>query len=263
LPLTRDYAQSIGLTLVVAVLLAGVSLVGLFLQNVLYPTEALRQTFVSNDVVNLFIGLPILLGSVWLARTGSLLGLLAWPGALFYVLYNAIAYAVAMPLTVQFVAYLALIGLGAFTLFRLITGQEARTVHRRLNGAVPVRLGGGVLIGLGALFFLRAIGQVASGQGTVAEPEFAVLAADLITTPFWVAGGILLWRRQPLGYAIGLGLLFQGSLLFVALLVFFILQPFLTGTPFALTDFVVIAVMGSICFTPLGLFVRGVLRAGR
>lgn len=263
LPLTRDYAQTFGLTVVIALLLAGISLAGLFFQTALYPTEALRRTFVSNDVVNLFIGLPILLGSAWLARNGSLLGLLAWPGALFYVLYNSIAYAVAMPLTAQFVAYLALVVLSAFTVFRLIVGLNAAAVQRQLFGAVPVRLAGGVLIGLGTLFFLRAVGQVMSGQVSFTTPEFAVLVADLVTTPFWVIGGILLWRRQALGYVAGLGLLFQGSMLFIALLVFFSLQPFLTGTPFPLADFVVIAVMGLIVFVPFGLFVRGLLRAGR
>jgi hypothetical protein len=34
------------------------------------------------------IGLPILRGSMGLARRGKLLGLLLWPGALFYVLYH-------------------------------------------------------------------------------------------------------------------------------------------------------------------------------
>jgi O-antigen/teichoic acid export membrane protein len=47
-------------------------------------------------------------------------------------------------------------------------------------------------------------------------------------------------------------------MLFIGLLVFFILQPFLTDTPFPVTDFVVIAVMGLICFIPFVLFVRGV-----
>jgi hypothetical protein len=36
------------------------------------------------------------------------------------------------------------------------------------------------------------------------------------------------------------------------------LQPFLTATPFPVTDFVVIAAMSLICFIPLVFFVRGV-----
>jgi hypothetical protein len=79
-------------------------------------------------------------------------------------------------------------------------------------------------------------------------------------TPAWVIGGALLWRRQPLGYVAGTGLLFQGSMLFVGLLTFLILQPLLTTAPFALADTIVVFCFGLICFVPFGLFVRGVVR---
>jgi hypothetical protein len=46
----------------------------------IYPTEALHQMFFANDVVNLVIGLPLLLGSLWLSWRGKLLGLLFWLG---------------------------------------------------------------------------------------------------------------------------------------------------------------------------------------
>ena len=39
------------------------------------------------DAFNLVVGVPLPLGLLWLARRGSLVGLLLWPGALFYVLY--------------------------------------------------------------------------------------------------------------------------------------------------------------------------------
>ncbi len=84
--------------------------------------------------------------------------------------------------------------------------------------------------------------------------------ADLLVTPVWVIGGILLWRRQAFGYVLGTGLLFQASMLFVGLLGFFVLQPQLAGTPFRAADFAVILVMGLVCFVPFGLFVRAVMR---
>jgi hypothetical protein len=91
--------------------------------------------------------------------------------------------------------------------------------------------------------------------------EFGVLVADGLTTPFWILGGLYLWRRQPLGYIGGAGLLFQASMLFVGLLVFFILQPFVNGRPFPLEDFVVILSMGLVVFVPFGLFLRGISKA--
>jgi hypothetical protein len=70
---------------------------------------------------------------------------------------------------------------------------------------------------------------------------------------------VQLWRRQPLGYVTGAGLLFQASMLFIGLLAFFILQPVLTAAPFALTDTIVIALMSLIILIPFGLFLRGVV----
>lgn len=92
---------------------------------------------------------------------------------------------------------------------------------------------------------------------------FGVLVADGLTTPFWILGGLALWRKQPLGYVSGMGLLFLASMLFIGLLAFFILQPFVAGVPFPLADFVVILVMGLVVFVPFGLFARGVRRVTR
>ncbi|MBN2549060.1 MAG: hypothetical protein JXB15_07885 [Anaerolineales bacterium] len=255
--LTHSLTLAYRLSLGPAVLMAAASLAGLLFPQILYPTEQIRRSFISNDVVNLFIGLPILLGSLWLARRGSLIGLLLWPGALFFATYNYLAYAIALPLTIQFLVYIALVALSAYAIFRLLSSLDLGAVRQRLTGVVHERTAGGVLAIFGALFFLRGVAQLA--QGSVSGPELAVTLADLLITPFWVAGGVALWRRRALGYACGLGLLFQGSMLFVGLLAFFILQPILSAVPFPLEDFIVIAGMGLVFFVPFGLFLRGVV----
>jgi len=265
LPVTRDLTLAYVLSLVVALLMAVASAAGLLYKTNIYPTEELLKTFVSNDVVNLLMGLPILLGSMWLVRHGKLIGLLFWPGALFYAFYNYIVYVLGMPLALISLVYLALVTLSAYTLFSLVAGIDGPAVQQRLTGAVPERFAGGVLTGLGALFFLRAIGVLVSAlinQTLLARTEVALHVADLIITPAWVMGGILLWRRRALGYVTGAGLLFSASMLFIGLLVFFVLQPFLTATPFPLADFVVIFVMGLVCFIPFALFVRGAASKG-
>jgi len=249
------------LSILVALLLALTSLAGLFFPAVVYPTADLRRAFLANDVVNLLIGLPVLLGALWTAGRGNLRGLLFLPGALFYVTYNAIAYAFAMPLTWQFGLFLTLAILSGLAIYLLFSRLDIPSIGQRLSGKVAERLCGGVLAGFGALFFLRGIAQLA--QGAVSGAEWAVVLADLFTTPFWIIGGILLWRKHPLGYASGAGLLFQASMLFVGLLVFFILQPFVSAVPFPMEDFVVVASMSLICFIPFGLFLRGVMSSGR
>jgi hypothetical protein len=249
------------LSIVVAVLMTALSLAGLLFPLAVYPAEILRLSFVANDVVNLVIGLPVLLGALWFARRGKLPGLLGLPGALFYVTYNSIAYAAAMPLTWPFFAHLALISLSAVAIFRLLSGLNGAAVQARLQGRVAERFGAGVLMGFGLLFFLRAVGEFFDGAAGMAE--FGVLVADGLTTPFWILGGLYLWRKRPFGYISGAGLLFQASMLFVGLLIFFILQPFVTGAPFPLVDFVVILVMGLVIFIPFGLFWRGLIMTGK
>jgi len=213
-------------------------------------------------VVNLFIGLPILLGSMWLAWRGKLIGLLLWSGALFFVLYNHIIYVIAIPLNVAFLLYLALVTLSVYTIIGLVGSINGKVVQQRLTGAVPERLAGGVLAGLGLLFFLRVIGVIVNAlisQTPITETELALHTADFLITPAWVIGGVLLWRRKELGYVTGLGLLFQASMLFIGLIIFLLLQPFLTTAQFVLVDVVVIFTMGLICFIPFALFVRGVV----
>jgi hypothetical protein len=262
LSITKDLSLAYRLSYAVAILMFMVSLAGLLFPDGLYPSDDLRRAFVPNDVVNLLIGLPILLGSLTLTRGSRLVGLLFWPGALLYSLYNYIAYAVAMPMTVQFVAYLALVILCTSTIFLLVTRMDALAIQRRLSGAVPEKFGGGVLVGLGVMFFIMRAGVIAQALTGVAQnkAEAAVAIADLFVMPVLVIGGVLLWQRKPLGYVSGAGLLFQASMLFIGLLAIFILQPFLTAASFSLVDFGVVFAMGLVCFIPFGLFLRGIIK---
>jgi hypothetical protein len=56
----------------------------------------------------------------------------------------------------------------------------------------------------------------------------------------------------------GLGLLFQTSILFIELIVFLIIQPLLTSSPFLSVDILVVFIMGLICFIPFVFFMRGI-----
>jgi hypothetical protein len=261
LPVTRNLTLAYVLSLLVALLTAIASTAGLLYPAQLYPTQELRQSSLPNDVVNLILGLPILLGSIWLARRDKLLGLLLWPGALFYVLYNSVVYTFSLPLNVAFLLSLVLLTLSAYVTVGLVASVDARAVQRRLTGAVPERLAGGILAGLGALFSLRAVVvlvQAIASQTPIADAERAVHLADIVIAPALIVGGVLLWRREPLGYVAGMGLLFQTSMLFIGLIAVLLLQPLLTTAPFLPVDVIVVFAMGLVCFVPFALFLRGV-----
>ncbi len=260
LPARRSLALIYALSALIALLMAAAPVAGLLVRATVYPTDELVQAFVPNDVATLLIGLPILLCSMWLARRGRLIGLLLWPGALFYVLYNYLVYVLAMPFSAVFLLHVVLLLMSAYTLIALLASIDGGAVHRRLAGAVPERVAGGILAGLGLLFALRAaavmIGALAS-QAAMAETEVALNVTDMTIGPALVIGGVSLWRRREFGYVTGLGLLFQTSMLFIGLIVVLLLQPFLIDAPFALVDVIVVLIMGLISFVPFALFARG------
>jgi hypothetical protein len=260
LPIKRELTLVFAVSLLIAVLMAIASVAGLLYRAVIYPTDELVQSFVPNDVVNLLIGLPILLGSMWLARRGTLLGLLFWPGALFYVFYTYLIYVLSVPLNLGFLLHLILVTLSAYAMISLVACIDGKEVQHRLKGHVPEKAGGGVLAGLGVLFFIRVTIMLVSAivsQTPLGVTELALNIADFMITPAWVIGGLLLWRRKVFGYLAGLGLLFQASMLFIGLIFVMILTPFITQAQFALGDVLAILIMGMVCFIPFGLFVRG------
>ena len=142
----------------------------------------------------------------------------------------------------------------------LVSGIDRKAVQQRLTGAVSERMGGMVLACLGTLFAVRVIVLMISAlinQAPVHEAELALHVSDVVIAPALVIGGVLLWRREALGYVVGLGLLFQTSMLFVGLILVLILQPFITTAQFVLSDVLAVFVMGMVCFVPFALFVRG------
>lgn len=260
LPVVRSLTLAYALSLAVAAIMTVTALTGILFANSVYPTDELRQSFVPTDVVNLGIGVPILLASLWLARRDQLVGLLLWPGALFYVFYIYIAYAFGLPLNALFPLSLTLVVLSAYTMVGLVASIDGAAVRRRLAGAVPERPAAAVLVGLGVLFLLRAAVMLVTAvidQTPMARTELAALVADFVTAPATIIGGALLWRRVALGYVSAMGLLFQTSMLFIGLILLLLLQPLLTAAPFAPVDVVVVFVLGLICFVPAALFLRG------
>jgi hypothetical protein len=265
LPVTRGLTLAYVLSAVVAVLVSVASIAGLLYPTDVYPSEALLLSKVPTDMVNLAVGLPALLGSMWLARRGLLVGLLFWPGALLYVLYIYLAYTIGVPFNALFLVYLLLVPLSAYTLIGLVASIDAGEVRRRLTGAVPARAAGGILAGLAILFGLMQVAEVATalvGREYIDDLYLAPMVADFaVMIPAWLTGGLLLWRREALGYVGGTGLLFLGSVLFIGITFILAFSAFHLASPLDIGAIALMLVMGSVCFVPFALFVRGAIHA--
>lgn len=261
MPITSRLTHAYRLSLIVAGVTAVASIIGLLYPTVIYPTADLRQAYVINDALNLIIGLPILLGSIWLARRGRMVGLLLWPGGLLYGLYNYTAYIFGMPLRFNVIAYLVIALLSVYALVELLKNMDKQAIQAQIAQTIPAKTTGWLLAVFGILFIGRAAAalvEAGSAQTTIPIIERGTLIADAILSLLWIVGGVLLLRRRPLGYAGGLGLLFAICMLFVGLILLLLLQPLVTAVPLVLTDIFVVAGMGLIVFIPFAFFVRGV-----
>jgi hypothetical protein len=262
LPVARDPTLAYLASLLLVVLLAVASVAGILLAPAgLYGGDPTRlSVFVGQDVANLVVGLPILLGTTWLARRDSLLGLLLWPGALYYVLYTYALYLVGAPFNVLFLLYVVLVALSAYTTIGVVASIDGGAVRQRLS-RVPARAIGGALVGVG---LLATAGLTALVIPALADP----MAADPLLRARWIVdytvgnpalliGGVLLWRRAGLGYATAGGLLFLAGANGVAFAVGGVLGASLAAAPIDATVVAVHLGIAAVCLVVLACFLRG------
>jgi hypothetical protein len=250
-------------SMLVAIVMTIVSVVALLDWDRVYPgSEAkLLPLFVGQDALNLIVALPILLGCMWLARRGALIGLLLWPGALFYVAYDYGFYVLGAPHTALFVPYIALMTLSMYAAVAVIIGIDGDLVRARLAGTVPARLVGGFLVGLAVLFttLWTALNLSAATSGSPVDPILrTVTTLDLsLQLPALFLGGILLWRRTPLGYVVAGGLLLQAAAYLAGLSAITLLQEALIAAPIDPIAVFPGFVVGAIALGLIAFFVRG------
>jgi hypothetical protein len=209
LPVIRSVTFPFTLSLLVAGLLVISSVAGLMYgQRGLYePDPATLPTFLAQDVITLLFAIPLLAGSLWTARRGSVRGLLLWMGSLFYVAY-AYSYAVLNPwLAPLFLVYVAIVSMSLYSLMFLLVSTDADAVRARFSVHAPVRSAGGFVMCMALLLGTMWIVKIAQYLLAGTQPkrvELVVFPLDLVIAfpaLFW--GGLWLWRKQPLGYVVG------------------------------------------------------------
>ncbi len=264
LPITRSLTLEYVISIVVSISMVMASIVGILYSNVTYPTEKLSIGFISTDLLNLVVGLPVLLVSMWLTRKGKLTGLLCWPGALFYVLYIYTSY-LAIPVSVLIIPYIFLITLSAYSIIRIIVSINGDAVRQRLNGVIPAKTTGSILTSIAVLVIVYQIVRIVTvliNQTTPDNLELVQWIDDLaVGSPALLIGGYLLLRRKALGYVAGAGLLLMCSLLFIGVIPAMVFQALSADTPIDVIGILIVLISGMVCFIPFVLFVKGVAKS--
>ncbi len=156
------------------------------------------------DLATLFLAVPVLAVGLWSAARGSPAGRLAVVAGLLYLVYNYAIFAFAVAMNPLTAVHIAILGLSLWSL--LLAGRSAVDGGEALIDRVNRRAAGALLIGVGALFGLLWVGQIASVAATgVLPPDLVkasissnpVYALDLaFFLPLCVIAGFGLLRRD-------------------------------------------------------------------
>jgi hypothetical protein len=259
LPIRRGLGLPTVASLMTSLGTAAVSVAGIALGSELYGDEPpLDLVSPGGDAANLIVVLPGLISSMVLAWRGSSIGLLLWPGAVFYALYIHALYLAAAPPGLLLFAYAALVAVSALSLVGIVASLDVEEIHRRLATSRVRRVGGVlVLIGLAAYAGLAAtaFGELSSpAEEAVFRPQWVIDSA--LGTPPLLVGGILAWLRRPLGFVIAAGLLFVSGLGGVAFAAAATLDSLLSGGSIEWAVVAVHVVISAVSFGLLAWFWR-------
>lgn len=207
------------LSTVTAVLMAAQASVGLLRRDVYRDIEWIKLTWLGNDIVTLVLAVPLLAWALWAVRRGSKRAELLWYGVLAYTAYNYQFYAHGTRLNELFPLYVALTVLPTIALLMSLGRADVSELSGAFTSKTPARSIGTymVFVGLGLAAAWLAIwaGYAFGGvEPTVGEGPYKLVATlDFsFVIPFMVLGGILLMRRRPWGYALGVIMNVKGVL---------------------------------------------------
>jgi hypothetical protein len=267
LPVIRALTLPFVVSLIIALLLLLSSVAGLlFGQRGLYePNPATLPSFLAQDVITLFVAVPLLVVSVWIARNGSLRGLLLWTGTLFYIAYAYSYFVLGTWLAPLFLVYAAIVSMSLCSFIYVLLSIDADAVKARFASNTPVRWAGGfvmfIAVLLGTMEVVGIVGDIVSGT----EPTrtlFVVWPLDLVIAfpaLFW--GGLWLWRRQPLGYVVGAVVLLKAAAEGLSLVVQTGATILMSGIGDALLPAYAVTGVGGLVL--LTLYFRGVISPSR
>lgn len=181
---------------------------------------------IAQDYVTLFIGVPLLVLSIFWAGKGSLRGRFLLAGVLGYFLVTYLFYLAMGTYNELFLAYAFLLGSTFFAFLLTMLSFDVQKLPDAFSPDAPVKFSGGFLLFNTAAIAFMWLGIVLPPllSGTIYPKEvehyttLIVQGFDLgLLLPLAAVSGILMIKKAPLGYLAGPVYLVFLSLLMLAL----------------------------------------------
>jgi hypothetical protein len=204
-------------TAVIILLSVAASAGGLFIQNLYRDNAFVQSAWFTNDIVTLFVAVPLLLIAVFFTNKGSLRWKLIWIGLLGYIFYNFAFYLFGAAFNIFFLIYTALFSLSGFTLLQMLWQISAEPVSEQFSEKTPVKWISAYLLLMPAMLLIAELsiiipfltsGKLPDTIQLTGHPTSVVFALDFsIIIPVFITSAILLWQRKSWGYILAVMML--------------------------------------------------------
>ncbi|WP_422124507.1 hypothetical protein DHX103_06725 [Planococcus sp. X10-3] len=182
---------------------------GLFIEGLYRDNALVVAAWRGNDIVTLFIVVPMLLVSLFYSLQGSKKGRLFWMGSLWYMVYNYTFYLFGAAFNMFFLLYTALVVFSTFTLVFALVQTDAKEFSRSFSEKAPYKFISAFMLVfatlLGGMWIVLSLSFIFTGQVHVSisqtdHPTAIVFAVDLILLiPSLAFSGVLLWQKKSWG----------------------------------------------------------------
>jgi len=199
------------LSVPLTILTAIVSYSGIFIEstyareNMLYAAQGIGQ-----DIVNLFIVVPILLIAAIFAWRKSKLGFLIWSGAIFYLAYSYTIYSFGLHFNNLFIAYCLILGLSFYSLIYFVIISLNENVSEWFTKGFSTKSTGIFLIVIATLFYFIWLSEIIPAILINATPKSIIESGLLINPvhvldiaiclPALIITGMALIKKKSIGF---------------------------------------------------------------
>ena len=201
------------LTLPLGVLIAISSIIGILFEDI-YSQEVPEYAAqgVGQDIINLFVLVPILLVASVLIRRESKLWQFVWLGSLIYTVYSYTTYCFGVHFNSLFLVYCGILGFSFYLLMGFLISMDAETIKSWFDDKTPIKMTTTFLFVVAALFYFIWLSDIIPAliNGEVPElvKEYGLLTNPIhvldiaIALPGFIISAMLLRKKHALGYVL-------------------------------------------------------------
>ncbi len=194
---------------------------GLFMKNLYHDNAFVKIAWYTNDIITLFVIVPLLIIAIFLAQKGNFRWLLILLGLLGYIFYNFAFYLFGTAFNIFFLVYTSLLSLSTCTLVLLLCQYPFSHVAYSFSDKTPVKWVSTYLFTITFMLFMVELSMIIPFLTSSIIPETirltgnttsVVFALDFsIVIPVSIIAASLLWQRHSWGFVMGIIMLVKGS----------------------------------------------------